>query len=85
MPRVRHKHTVRNRPSTPAAEPEAVEESTPRWSADGKHRDCVRIHSGTAGLISAFLDRVFVTDYRMKPHRARILSESRHSRPVETE
>jgi hypothetical protein len=80
MPRVRHKHTVRNRASTPAAEPEVVEESTPRRSADGKHRDCVRIHSGTAGLISAFIDRVFVNETQ----RALILSESRHPGTVET-
>lgn len=36
-------------------------------------RDTVEIHAGTAQLISSFVDRVFVVDYRM-PYKAPDLS-----------
>lgn len=38
---------------------------------EGKWRDCVGIHADTKGLISAFIDRVFVAQYKMQHERQR--------------
>jgi hypothetical protein len=67
-PRETRRHQVNRGRRAKSPEPEEAEK--PYQGAQFSHlqgewRDTVGIHSGTAKLIAAFIDRVFVTQYKM--------------------